>query len=339
MTMKRLCCILSTLVLLPLLCSAYEAPSGILEEPQAPDSLTLALDPSNELLTQDMIGAGLAKIVVKRGVKTVQKLLKKAQKARAKRIAMQNFPPKGCGATVRVVSYNVGVFHKSGLDKTYMVADMLREMKADVAGLQELDNGAARTGGVDQLRVLSDQLGGWNYRFAAAMPFDGGSYGVGVVSRRKFRILDSWSLPLERGKGAEQRVLNVVEYPKFVLATTHLDHRSDAAQLAQAKTITQALHERYGATHKVVILCGDFNAKPSSKTIRELKKNWTIVSNQARTYDSSRPKQCIDYIFVLDNNSSYEVTYSATPLKFDDGDVTQASDHLPVYVDIRPLRR
>ena len=306
--------------------------------PQLPDSL-FTLDETNELLTQELIGAGLAKIVVKRGVKTVKKLLKKAQAARAKRIALRNFPPKGGWGTMRVVSYNVGVFHKSGFDKTFMVADMLKEMKADVAGLQELDNGAARTGSVDQLQALSSALGGWNYRFAPAIPFDGGQYGIGIVSRKKHRILDSWTMTLDRGKGAEQRALDVVEFPKFVLATTHLDHKSDAAQLAQAKAVNEALIRRYGQTHKVVILCGDFNAKPSSRTIRELKKNWTIVSNQAKTYDSSKPKQCIDYIMVLDNNSSYEIRYSAVPLKFDDGDVTQASDHLPVYVDIKPRRR
>ena len=88
--------------------------------PQLPDSLTFTLNETNELLTQELIGTGLAKIVVRRGVKTVKKLFKKAQAARAKRIALRNFPPKGGCSTVRVVSYNVGVFHKSGFDKTFI---------------------------------------------------------------------------------------------------------------------------------------------------------------------------------------------------------------------------
>lgn len=302
------------------------------EGPQTPD--TLSVD-----LTNEMISTGTAIIVVRQGVKTARKLFKKAKAARAARIAARNFPPKGGLGVVRVVSYNVGVFTKSGFNQTRMVADMLGEMKADVAGLQELDSCAARTGGVYQLQELATGLGGWEYRFASAIPYDGGTYGTGIVSKRKYRILDSWSLPLDRGKGAEQRVLNVVEYPKFVLATTHLDHKSDAAQLAQAKLVTQALHARYGQTHKVVILCGDFNAKPNSKTIKELKKNWTIVSSQGDTYSSSKPKQCIDYIMVLDNHSSYVLRNTAVASKFDDGDVTVASDHLPVYVDIKPKRR
>lgn len=300
--------------------------------PQAPDTLTV--DMTNQLL-----GTGLAKIVVKKGVKSVKKLFKKAKTARAERIANRNFPRKGCFGTVRVVSYNVGVFTKSGYNKMNMVADMLNEMKADVAGIQELDSCAARTGGVYQLAEFADALGGWNYRFAQAIPNDGGSYGIGIVSKKKYRILDSWSMSLDRGRGAEQRALNVVEYPKFVLATTHLDHKSDATQLAQARKISEVLYARYAGTHKVVILCGDFNAKPNSKTIREMKKNWTIVSTQSNTYDSSRPRQCIDYIMVLDNNSSYVLRHTAVPTKFDDGDVTQASDHLPVYVDIKPKRR
>ena len=302
------------------------------DTPQLPD--TVSVDLTNELL-----GTGLAKIVVRKGVKSVKKLYQKAKVARAKKIAARNFPRKNGFGTLRIVSYNVGVFHKSGYNKMNMVADMLNEMKADVAGIQELDSCATRTGGVYQLRAFADALGDWNYRFAPAIPFQGGTYGIGIVSKKKFRILDSWAMTLDRGEGAEQRALNVVEFPKFVLAATHLDHRSDAAQLAQAKAITEALSARYAGTHKVVILCGDFNAKPGSKTIRELKKNWTIVSAQNNTYDSSRPKQCIDYIMVLDNNSSYVLRHTAVASKFDDGDVTQASDHLPVYIDIKPKRR
>lgn len=302
------------------------------DTPQLPD--TVSVDLTNELL-----GTGLAKIVVRKGVKSVKKLYQKAKVARAKKIAARNFPRKNGFGTLRIVSYNVGVFHKSGYNKMNMVADMLNEMKADVAGIQELDSCATRTGGVYQLRAFADALGDWNYRFAPAIPFQGGTYGIGIVSKKKFRILDSWAMTLDRGKGAEQRALNVVEFPKFVLAATHLDHRSDAAQLAQAKAITEALSARYAGMHKVVILCGDFNAKPGSKTIRELKKNWTIVSAQNNTYDSSRPKQCIDYIMVLDNNSSYVLRHTAVASKFDDGDVTQASDHLPVYIDIKPKRR
>lgn len=320
---------------------AIEAPLALLPEdlaaltgdsPQVPD--TVSVDLTNELL-----GTGLAKIVVRKGVKSVKKLYKKAKAAREAKIAARNFPPKkGCG-TLRIVSYNVGVFHKSGYDKMNMVADMLAEMKADAAGIRELDSCTVRTGGIYQLQAFADALGDWNYRFAPAIPHDGGTYGIGIVSKKKYRILDSWAMTLDRGKGSEQRALDVVEFPKFVLATTHLDHKSDAAQLAQAKAITLALSARYAGTHKVVILCGDFNAKPNSRTIKEMKKNWTIISAQNNTYDSSRPKQCIDYIMVLDNNSSYVLRHTAVASRFDDGDVTQASDHLPVYVDIKPKRR
>ena len=95
------------------------------EGPQAPD--TLSVDLTNELL-----GAGLVKVVVRKGVKSVKKLFKKAKASHAARVAARNFPRKGCFGTVRVVTYNVGVFTKSGFDRTAMAADMLREMKADV---------------------------------------------------------------------------------------------------------------------------------------------------------------------------------------------------------------
>ena len=247
------------------------------------------------------------------------------------------FPRKGA-ATVRIVTYNTGVFTKSGTDRTDMVAAMLREMKADVAGFQELDSCTARTGGVYQLHALAQKLGGWHYRFAPAIPFDGGTYGIGIAARRRWRILDSWCLSLDREDGAEQRALDVVECPRFVLATTHLDHRSDAARLSQAKTVSDTLSARYGGTRKVVVLCGDFNARPDSPVLREMARRWKVVSPREPTYDASRPHACIDYVMVLDNRSRYTVLRSVVATRFRDGDPAVASDHLPVYVDIRPER-
>ncbi len=246
------------------------------------------------------------------------------------------FPRKGTGA-VRIVSYNVGVFTKSGSDRMAMVADMLSEMQADAAGIQELDSCAARTGGVFQLRALAERLG-WRYRFARAIPFDGGAYGIGILSKRRYRILDSWSMTLDRESGSEQRALNVVEFPRFVLATTHLDHVGDTARLHQAMTISDTLSARYGTAGKTVVLCGDFNAGPDSPILREMEKRWEVVSPPDFTYDSSQPRVRIDYIMVLENGSRWELLRSAVPVRFGTGDVKVASDHLPVYADIRPER-
>lgn len=320
-----------TAVVVP--CFAFEMPEGMdvvleislpEEDPQAPDTLDVSM--SNEFL-----GEGLAR-------RAVKKMVKKARKKRANRTPAKYFPGKGLSA-VRVVTYNVGVFQKSGYNKMAMVADMMHEMKADVIGLNELDSCATRTGGVYQLADFASEMGSgssWNFNFAPAMPYQGGAYGIGIVSNTKYPVLDRWGLVLPKGAGAEPRALSVVEYKKFVIASTHLDHISSVAQVNQVKTLTNALLARYGSSKKPVILCGDMNSGPNSGTLKELKKNWTVVSAKGDTFSSNNPHECIDYILVLNNGSQYKVKHSAVGSKFKKGDVTQASDHLPVYVDIVP---
>lgn len=84
------------------------------------------------------------------------------------------------------------------------------------------------------------------------MPYRGGSYGVGVMTRE--RILDHFTVALPRGEGAEPRVLTVVELARYVIATTHLDHTSAAAQRDQVAVINRVMRERYAEASKPVFL-------------------------------------------------------------------------------------
>lgn len=50
---------------------------------------------------------------------------------------------------------------------------------------------------------------------------------------------------------------------------------------------------------KPVFLAGDFNAKPDSSEISELKKGFSILSDTSKpTYRADNPTECIDYIMV-----------------------------------------
>jgi endonuclease/exonuclease/phosphatase family metal-dependent hydrolase len=80
------------------------------------------------------------------------------------------------------------------------------------------------------------------------------------------------------------------------------------------------------------------NCEPNDAPIVELKKNWTMLSVADNTYPSSPSKpatKCIDFIFVLKNKAQYEFVKSEVPTKFENGSVTEASDHLPIYVDVK----
>ena len=148
-------------------------------------------------------------------------------------------------------------------------------------------------------------------------------------------VKDKYEVPLPQGAGAEARVLVVIETESFVFASTHLDHVSEAAQTAQAKLISETLKTRYMETGKPVFLCGDLNSTQNSAPISELKKDWTILSSQEPTFPSTNPESCIDFIMILDNGAEYEFVGSEVCRRFNSGDVRKASDHLPVYVDVR----
>ena len=53
------------------------------------------------------------------------------------------------------------------------------------------------------------------------------------------------------------------------------------------------------------------------------------------TYPSDEPEQCIDYLLQLRNGVRCEVTDARVLRRFGTGDVSRASDHLPVLLEVR----
>lgn len=242
---------------------------------------------------------------------------------------------------VRLMTYNVGVFEKEMDDSAPMVVRMITELGAETVALNELDS-CNRRHNIDQLQHLTDELNAvagdavrkvsWHGRFGRAMAYEGGAYGCGVVS--KARIIDGFYIPLPISDGSEPRVCVVVETKRYVFASCHLDYQGDQSRLEQARVLTEALQARYGKSRKPVFLAGDFNDEPASAVIRQMSRDWTLLSPLEYTASAKDPVACIDYIWVLHNGAKVAVTANAVPTTFATGDVTIASDHLPVYIDV-----
>lgn len=235
-------------------------------------------------------------------------------------------PQERDGVSLLVMSYNVGVFSKSGSDSTADVAALIKASGASLVALNELDS-CNRRHNVYQLKALADSLGGWNYLFASAFPFAGGAYGNGVVSRE--RVLASYSISLPRFDGAEPRSCAVVETELCVFASVHLDYTGKTARTSQAKLLNDWFTEHYGGYGKPVLLCGDMNSVPESEAIAELSRCWTLLSVTDPTHPASAPKKCIDYIFALKSAAPVRVLSSEVSTAARD-----ASDHLPVLAEL-----
>ena len=111
-------------------------------------------------------------------------------------------------SSLRIMSYNIR--NLRGMDDVRdlgRVAKVINESKPDVVAVQEVDSVTGRSEQTDVLGLLAAETH-MHPVYAAAIDYDGGKYGVGILSREE--PLNHYSLPLPGRE--EQRVLLVVEF-------------------------------------------------------------------------------------------------------------------------------
>jgi endonuclease/exonuclease/phosphatase family metal-dependent hydrolase len=223
---------------------------------------------------------------------------------------------------VRVMSYNicnaVGMDHVTDYRR---VADVINELAPDVIALQELDSVTNRSRQTDVLSRLAG-LTGMYAVYGASIPYDGGAYGIGVLS--KTQPLSWQRIPLPGRE--EARSLLTVEFADYVFCCTHFS-LNEEDRLASVSLIDQAVK----AYHKPVFLAGDINAVPESPVIDAFRTNWQLLSDPRQfTWPSDHPDRTIDYLFGYVPGG---FTYSVGQTRVVYG--TEASDHLPLIADVR----
>src|SRR4051794_5770560 len=147
---------------------------------------------------------------------------------------------------LRVVTYNI--HHGEGTDGRIdleRIADLLCGMQPDLVALQEVDRNTARTGDVDQFETL-ERLTGLRGAFGKAMDFDGGSYGVTVLSRLPLLNASSPRLPAAADRDPRTDLTVHVGMrpglPPLHFSSTHLDQGRDvASRLAQAHFLNESV--------------------------------------------------------------------------------------------------
>ena len=229
--------------------------------------------------------------------------------------------------TLRVLTYNIR--HGQGEDGKLdleRIAEVIKSVDPDIVALQEVDRSTGRSSGVDQSVVLGE-LTGMDAVFGEAMPFEGGSYGVAVLT--KWQVMKIANHPLPHDTGQEPRTALAVQVlpdnglPELIFASTHLCNQSDQTRLWQCGRINTVLLN----STLPVLLAGDLNALPDSKPMMELLENgWADAAlGGSPTYPSDRPRLRIDY--VLFRKSDPWKVLSVEVL-----DEPDASDHAPVLV-------
>lgn len=220
------------------------------------------------------------------------------------------------------------------------IAEVIRDAKADIVGLQEVDRFWTRSGGVDQPRVLAQLLAmsvcfGPNLQLPAegtvGVPRE---YGTAILSR--FPLRDCRNTHLARVSDANERrgLLSAeVETPngRVRVMVTHL-----SVVAADRAPQTEELAKAVADSRLPTILMGDLNTRPDAESLRPLlartRDLWTLAGQGAGltspAHPQRQPRSRIDYILVSPGigTSGIEVVLN---------DVTRmASDHYPILARI-----
>ncbi|RLD24199.1 MAG: hypothetical protein DRI71_03305 [Bacteroidetes bacterium] len=200
---------------------------------------------------------------------------------------------------VKVLSFNIlhgaTTNHDFNLD---VIAQVIIDANPDFVAMQEVDFKTNRAKKYDLVTEL-----GWRSKmtplFGRAMPYDGGEYGEGVLSKFSFLMTRNVALPFSPGNEPRAAleittVLSSGDTISFI--GTHLDHlRDETDKVAQVKKINQVFSKNKYPT----ILAGDLNDVPGSTTITLLEELWTSSYNKESieaTYPSTKPIKKIDYV-------------------------------------------
>lgn len=220
------------------------------------------------------------------------------------------------------MSYNVQ--HCAGLDNVInydRTADVILRQRPDVVALQELDSVTARSGGLNQIEELARRALYYPV-YASAIDYDGGKYGVGILTRERPLSVTRTPLP-----GKEPRVLLVVELPNYVMACTHLDLKEENRLASVPILVAEAQKWQ-----KPFLIAGDWNDEPDSKLMNELRKYFTINTGKKATFPADTPRICIDYIASFRGRSAATLNQSVIS-------APDVSDHCPLVANLRlPLK-
>ena len=163
---------------------------------------------------------------------------------------------------LRLMTYNVrNANGMDGICNYQRVANVINNARPDIVAIQELDSMTARSNRTDVLKELAERTQ-LHPCFAPAIDYDGGKYGIGILSKETPLRVQTFALPGRE----EARTLLVAEFPEYVFACTHLSLTEED----RMKSL-EILKSVAANTRKPFFLAGDFNsdAAPALSKIEE----------------------------------------------------------------------
>ena len=227
---------------------------------------------------------------------------------------------------LKLMSYNIR--NAKGMDNVrnvQRIANVINNEAPDVVAVQELDSMTTRSNQTYVLAEIAERTQ-MHASYAPAISFQGGKYGIGILSKEKPLNIQTFPLPGRE----EKRMLMVAEFKDYFFACTHLS-LTEEDRLASLDIIKQSV----STSQKPFFLAGDLNDKPESEFIKALQQDFQILTNvKQATFPAPGPKETIDYIAAWKGNTDNFANLSAQVVE-----EPLASDHRPITVTLRMAKK
>lgn len=203
----------------------------------------------------------------------------------------------------------------------------ISDRSADLVFLQEIDERCERSDRVDQMGFLSE-ITGMNSAFGSFMPYQGGRYGLGSLTSLPVRSTRALRLP----DGDEPRVALIYEVEvlgqPLLAVNVHFNWtQDDTSRFAQAAALLTELD----STDLPVIVGGDFNDDPDSRTVKAFfEAGFRQVESPGASWNALAPSVDIDHILVRSGKKLRLEPLGGKVLA-----ESTLSDHRPVAARIR----
>jgi endonuclease/exonuclease/phosphatase family metal-dependent hydrolase len=237
---------------------------------------------------------------------------------------------------MRVLTYNVhsciGIDQKLAPER---IAGVIARADADVVCLQEIDLRRARTRHEDQAALIAEMLG-MKFEFHPTIIRESEHFGDAILSRHPMTLKKKATfppvpnpIPNER-RGAIWAEIDIRGTTWHVL-NTHFGLGREERWLQAQHFISDWIDPLLPGP---LVVCGDFNSRPGSRVHRIFSEKTTDVfrrtkGRRPRTFSTSLPVICLDYIYVSDN-----VAVDRAGIVSDSA-ARVASDHYPLIAELR----
>lgn len=227
---------------------------------------------------------------------------------------------------LKLMSYNIR--NTKGMDNVrnvQRIANVINNEAPDVVAVQELDSMTTRSNQTYVLAEVAERTQ-MHANYAPAISFQGGKYGIGILSKEQPLSIRTFPLPGRE----EERMLMIAEFKDYLFACTHLS-LTEEDRLASLDIIKNSA----STSNKPFFLAGDLNDTPDSKFIKSLQQDFQILTNTKKpTYPAPEPKETIDYIAAWKENTDNFANLSTQVVE-----EPLASDHRPITVTLRMAKK